>query len=400
MENDDYTAPKELKKDLLTNHGWRIAPIGDIETNPARFIKDVHRLIDMRFSLAENYVDKAGSVQVSIFFIDDVQHYFWRQMKEGVGNYKDAIESLWNHIDDRIGKLRKKAGHDHNIFIFSDHGFTDLKGAFYINEWLSGRYLEKKPIVRTQKRSSTERLVALVHWLHLTALLRRLTSEKRRRRLQDSTINEELERRHFFDWNRTKVYASGEGPVYINRTIVSDETEYETLRDQLKEDLEGLIHPETEEKVIKKVYKREEIYHGPHVGIAPDLIILPELGYEIVATVTKDSHIWASLDMHHNKWAGVHRMEGILIMNGPAFKKGLKIDNARIYDLCPTILALKGLPIPNDIDGRVLIEALKEPNKYKDIEQMEVEDVLAQDHTFTEEEEMALEKRLEGLGYM
>jgi len=49
-----------------------------------------------------------------------------------------------------------------------------------------------------------------------------------------------------------------------------------------------------------------------------------------------------------------HLMNGIFIAYGPDIAKGRKISGAQIYDIAPTILHMFGLPVPNDMDGKVL----------------------------------------------
>ena len=58
-----------------------------------------------------------------------------------------------------------------------------------------------------------------------------------------------------------------------------------------------------------------------------------------------------------------HKLHGIFLAHGPGIKKNQKIENAKIYDLAPTILHLFGLPIPNDMDGRVLTELFEEDSE-------------------------------------
>ena len=80
--------------------------------------------------------------------------------------------------------------------------------------------------------------------------------------------------------------------------------------------------------------------------------------------------------------------------------------NARIIDVAPTVLHLMGVPIPYDMDGRVLSEVLDEdfveanPIEWEETEteaQTEVPDDL---HAFTEEESELIARRLQALGYI
>jgi tetratricopeptide (TPR) repeat protein len=53
-----------------------------------------------------------------------------------------------------------------------------------------------------------------------------------------------------------------------------------------------------------------------------------------------------------------HDRFGILVLHGPGVVPGTRIEDASILDVAPTLLALYGLPVPGDLDGRVLREAL------------------------------------------
>lgn len=46
---------------------------------------------------------------------------------------------------------------------------------------------------------------------------------------------------------------------------------------------------------------------------------------------------------------------------GPDIKRdGAKLAGLRIYDIAPTVLHMFGLPVPDDMDGRVLVEIFRE----------------------------------------
>jgi tetratricopeptide (TPR) repeat protein len=53
-----------------------------------------------------------------------------------------------------------------------------------------------------------------------------------------------------------------------------------------------------------------------------------------------------------------HRPQGVLVMSGPGLKKAAEIASPTILDLAPTALALLGLGAGEDMDGRVLAEAV------------------------------------------
>ncbi len=53
-----------------------------------------------------------------------------------------------------------------------------------------------------------------------------------------------------------------------------------------------------------------------------------------------------------------HGPDGIFIACGPPIKAGIELENATVFDIAPTILALAGLPVPEDMEGTVLQEMI------------------------------------------
>ncbi len=49
---------------------------------------------------------------------------------------------------------------------------------------------------------------------------------------------------------------------------------------------------------------------------------------------------------------------GVLLMYGKPFRKGLNLSGASVYDIVPTVLYLLGLPVPEDMPGKVLEKAM------------------------------------------
>ena len=56
-----------------------------------------------------------------------------------------------------------------------------------------------------------------------------------------------------------------------------------------------------------------------------------------------------------------HRQFGIVCMKGQGIKQDERIYGATLLDVTPTLLTLFGLPVGEDMDGRVLVQAFEEP---------------------------------------
>lgn len=74
-----------------------------------------------------------------------------------------------------------------------------------------------------------------------------------------------------------------------------------------------------------------------------------------------------------------HRPHGIIVMNGPGIRKDELVFGASLLDICPTILSMFGLPIGEDMDGRVLVTAFASEPRITTIESWDmVEDASRQ----------------------
>jgi predicted AlkP superfamily phosphohydrolase/phosphomutase/tetratricopeptide (TPR) repeat protein len=68
-----------------------------------------------------------------------------------------------------------------------------------------------------------------------------------------------------------------------------------------------------------------------------------------------------------------HRPFGVFCMKGANIKQDERIYGATLLDVTPTILTLFGLPVGEDMDGRVLVQAFEEPPEIKRIPSWEAE---------------------------
>jgi predicted AlkP superfamily phosphohydrolase/phosphomutase len=105
---------------------------------------------------------------------------------------------------------------------------------------------------------------------------------------------------------------------------------------------------------IVKIARREELYTGPHVEEAPDLVLITE-DMSVRREPCRRGHLRPARGLLR---AG-HSSDGIVVASGPAFASLEEPVNASIVDLAPTILYLLGVPVPEESDGRVLTELLR-----------------------------------------
>jgi predicted AlkP superfamily phosphohydrolase/phosphomutase len=209
------------------------------------------------------------------------------------------------------------------------------------------------------------------------------------------------------DWHHTRAYAgtSSEQGIFINVKgrepfgIIQIGTEYSAVVREVCDKLDRLVDPDTGEKVVSKIYLKKDLYHGPYVEFAPDIVFeLKGMSYLTQENIG-GHHLFESSGFE----TGSHRREGILIMKGTHFKQGLICKNASILDLTPTILYLLSLHVDNDMDGKVLMESFKENFIEKnplqvtksdtDSKKFETQDVYADSET------KEIESMLKGLGY-
>ena len=104
------------------------------------------------------------------------------------------------------------------------------------------------------------------------------------------------------------------------------------------------------------------------------------------------------------EWGGTHRKSGVLIMRGPPFRRGHAcIEGARLVDMAPTLLHLMGQKIPDDMDGRVLMDAFDpEFAQRHSAESCSTADTSGEggDKSYSTEEAKQIEARLKALGYI
>lgn len=347
-----YTYPKELEAWLKQKFDYRIHPQMSVTDRDKRdiAIEEVHNLIAANFEVAKALMKKiqVDFLHVTSFHINGpLQHYFY----DG-----EATKRAWKLIDEKIGELIPNFEY---ILIMSDHGTSPMIKNFFINAWLEkeGYLVRKKTFFDFLFKFgfSSDRVSKFLTKFHLSGFLRRfeiIQNIARQIPDQRGDFGDQAGEGTFsrVNWQKTRVIGSPQGPLYINKEVMKNQDEYERLRNELINKLERIKDPETNKKVIQKVYKREEIYHGSYVRQAPDLIALDADEYHNRGGIGKPNILEKS------EWQGNNARYGLFLFAGPGIQQGQRMDSVTIFDLAPTILHLMNVRIPDDMDGRVIKE--------------------------------------------
>ena len=114
------------------------------------------------------------------------------------------------------------------------------------------------------------------------------------------------------------------------------------------------IRSEDGKELDTRVFKRREVHHGKYAEYGPDLFIyFDNCRWNIDEQLGHDSIY--SYDTTKGSDDGGHGPEGFFAMAGPGVPKIGKIEGLSLLDVAPTILRLMNLPIPREMEGRVLL---------------------------------------------
>jgi predicted AlkP superfamily phosphohydrolase/phosphomutase len=363
--------------------------------------------------------------------IDTVQHYFWQHMDKDhfihdpklAPKFGDAVLNVYERLDAAAGQIIARLPPETTVFVVSDHGGGPVVDrTIFLN-----RYLAQLGLLHYHEKATSgiRRLGKKILRLAFSSLRRTLSSrQKSRLALLFPKIRQKGEMAYSsftsIDWSRTKAYCSevlaSPPSIWINLKGVKPQgtvnpEQYDTLVDFIIEKLAELKDPRTGKPVINRVYRRNEIFHGPFAHEGADLVLdwwSEDSLFSTQPSFPEDTNKPALIIREHrpsetSEWGGTHRLHGIVIAGGPAFKRGAEIANARLIDIAPTLLHLLNIPVPEDMDGKVLTSVFR-----PDFLSVHVVRAGAASGTsgadrasgYTDEESAKVEERLQALGYL
>ena len=225
-------------------------------------------------------------------------------------------------MDRAIGSALEAADDNTWVLVVSDHGFCSFRRQFHLNSWLMDNGYARARDPRERGRDG---------FFSVT------------------------------DWTRTRAYGLGINSLYLNIRgrepdgIVEPGEDAEALRRELIEKLLALRDPETGEAIVAGVYRPEDIYSGPYVSEAPDLIIGYRPNYRASWKTVLGAYPYGVVEDNLDPWSGDHCMDPQFIPGTLLSSVPLSVEPPALKDLAPTILTAAGVPVPPECTGRNLM---------------------------------------------
>lgn len=302
--------PDELRE-TLESLDYKIdvnAKLGHDE-DKSEFIEDAHETLDARFEAFKHYIDQDDwNLFFGVFMTTDrVNHFLFKHYTQD-GEFKDEFLEFYEKVDRYLGELREMLDEETTMVVASDHGFTQLDHEVKCNIWLEEN-----------------------GWLSY--------EDDDHDSLEDITDD-------------TRAYSLIPGRFYINledrepRGAVPEE-DYEEVRAELKAELEALEGPDGR-KVADRVVTKEKAFRGPHADIAPDLVVVPNHGFDLKSGFRGGEKVF---DIGPRN--GMHSFDNACLF---VDDDDAQIKDADLYDIAPTILELLEMEIDrSEFDGASLV---------------------------------------------
>jgi predicted AlkP superfamily phosphohydrolase/phosphomutase len=244
---------------------------------------------------------------------DRLHHYFWDQYADPAAPRHGRFLDFYRRLDELIGEIAAAIPRGTPLFIVADHGHTLIHREFYPNVLLREqgllRFGAEKPKGLADVDPATKAFV--------------------------------------LDPGRVYVHRAGRYPLGSVGAAEAEE-----LVARLREEFLGMRDDSAGApaggRPVPRVWARDEIYRGPCVDRAPELVLHFAPGYDPKGALARTELFGRSALTGMHTWD-----DSLFFVNRP----GVATDELDIVDLAPSILTLLGVPPPDDMDGRVRVPA-------------------------------------------
>mgnify|MGYP000215221567 CR=1 FL=1 len=374
---EGYTSPPELATELEDRFGYRVHPEPLLSSNDetGAEVDAILELFEARFEAALTLFEERELefMHLTLFYLNVLHHFFWDA---------ESTKRGWKLVDEWIGRIDDLE--DTDLIVMSDHGSGPTQTEFYVNEWLAenGYQARTRSIgnVFQQVGITRENALAIAKRLGIVGLLSRVVPERVQQLVPQEAGLKRGQKLDAIDLPNTRAVASSQGPIYINPAYDVD-----SVAESLIEDLRTV--EDEHGRIFTNVYRGEDIYDGPYVDDAPEVVVEQRPGVHV-----NDGMGGGEIMTEPARWAAENTNTGIFVASGPSFRSDGEREQISITDIAPTVLANAGCAIPTDMRGEVLDIFVDEPD-------IENRDPLTDADRGADAGE-AVSERLKQLGYM
>lgn len=361
------TYPQDLKKIIETQGYSAEIPKFSNFKEIKDFLKYAIDLEEKRIKVALNLIAKyKADLVFQVFNIPDAAHHYLGE--------EELILELYKHIDDIIGRFAEISS---NIFVVSDHGFGKQPVDYQLN--LLQLMVENGFVKLGGLRSSVKMKETAKKILSFLGLY------PKKQIVKHSMVHYNV------DWGKTAVDIPPDvSALYVNRKRDSFKN-MDTLYRELRFCLENLEYKGKKYKT--KLYRREDVYHGDKLNELPEFVFEGS-----TRLVFRDRFTGGTIFSSSGSWKHVHDSKACFLGKGSMLKKNMEVKGS-ICDIAPTVLYALGLPILEDMDGRVL-DIFSKNYKEEHRIQSTRSSVETRGKNLSRKEQQKITKGLRDLGYI
>jgi predicted AlkP superfamily phosphohydrolase/phosphomutase len=309
---------------------------------------------------------------------DTAAHYLWahhdpespRRPEQLSATQREGLAIVYQALDRAVAQLRKACGANAEITILSDHGSGGSSDkVVHINRLLADHDLLQFTPRRPNLGAGLKEVALRRFPPRLRERLFRLGNAWLPSRLESNVRFGKIDMPRTIAFSDELNYFPG---VHLNLrgrepsgTVDPQEKQEAILR--VRAALLSVRDPWNGRPVFADVIRREELFDGPYLERAPDLLLELHLddgySYNVMPSgPASESFRRLAPEEYLGKKGrslpGSHRARGFMAMAGPSVLSAAKID-AQIADVSATMLHRMGLCVPTDFQGRVLWEAVR-----------------------------------------
>ena len=416
-----FAFPESLAEDVERAGGFPFADFQEFSIGPGWHRRALHSMseaIERKTSLALRLLGREPFDCFMLLFgeSDTAAHHFWslhdpgsprfdRSLRAEIG---DGLREIYAKLDRALGRLMENAEPTH-VMIVSDHGFGGVGDVgLRLNRWLASQ-----GFLHWQESSVVSRWAGRLRGAAVKLVPER--AQARLFRLGGGRMAGAIESRVRFggiDWAGTRAFSEElnyNPAIWLNvagrddRGVVAAE-DYDGVCAELTDRLLAWRDPFSPGSVVRRVWRRDELYSGDCIDNAPDLTLeLEEPGgysYMCLPSLGTDGPALEKLRddaLRGGKLTGMsgsHRRPGVFMLRGAGVRAG-RYRGAQMADMTPTLLSLLGFDVAGRFDGRVL-DCVKAAGGRELGQSLKS----GGESYYDEREEAALEERLSQLGYL